>query len=75
MADGMIIPHSRPKPVFGIRLCVWDVVCAGVAGWTGCVWQAAEDGWGVGEESVPGATGLFHGRSGDRRFHQVGVYV
>jgi hypothetical protein len=26
MADGMIIPHSRPKPIFGIMLCVWDAV-------------------------------------------------
>jgi len=33
-SDRVVISDGGSETVFGVGLCVWDCVCAGVAGWT-----------------------------------------
>jgi hypothetical protein len=54
----MIVPDSRSESIVWVRLCIWDSVCAGVAGWTLGEGEAAKEGGGVREKGMPGATGL-----------------
>src|SRR5882762_868515 len=51
--DSVVISNGR-----SVGVGIWDGICAGVTSGTCCEGEAAKDGRGIGEEVVPGSTGL-----------------